>query len=118
MAKKLFITRLSEFGTNDLIVTTGKGHVIDVLQHGCKGIDFPLCLDHALYEGRVFSLDSPAKKRRLATAVKGNRDIRLIPVRHVEISDIHTCLDDRSLSSIRTLDFVNRYFDIRSEFND
>jgi hypothetical protein len=115
MARKLFLTRLSEFGTNDLVVTTGKGHVIDVLQHGCKGIDFPLALDHILYEGKVYDLSTPAKKRRLSTQIRGDREVRLVPVQQVNLEDIAGCVNDRSIAGVRTLEFIKQHFDLRWE---
>ncbi len=108
--KHLYITRLSEFGTNDLIITNTRGNVIDFLRHACKGIDVQLSLDHILYEGRVYSLSTPARRRGLNDKIRLHKDVYLVPVKGIDVDSIANCLSDQEPHGARAREFIKRHF--------
>jgi hypothetical protein len=121
MAKQLFITRMSDFGTNDLIITNGKGHVIDILPHACHGVDLPLTLDSVLFAGKVYSLKTKPQRRRLTDVIRAQRaerEVRLVPVRRIKPHDISHCISDDSVNGARAHEFLKRYFDLRREVHE
>ena len=121
MAKHLYITRLSEFGTNDLIITNGKGHIIDLLPHACHGVDLPLTLDSILVGGTVYSLQTKPQRRRLTETIRAlrmEREVTLVPVRRIHPHDISHCISDGSVNSARAAEFLKRYFNLERDMHE